>query len=83
MSPVSVPLGPEEPLVPRLALCLHTQLPRFWLLNFNELQLSFQPRVFKVSGGERKEGVLETDGFSFFLCISTPGWAPWNQGCGC
>lgn len=65
---VGVPQGPEEPSVPGLALYVHAHLPRLWLLNFNEPQLSFQPRVFKVSGDERKEGVLETDGFSFFSC---------------
>lgn len=65
----------KSPQSCRLALCLHDQLPRLWLLNFNEPQISFQPRVFKVSGDERKEAVLETDGFSFFPCVSVPGRA--------
>lgn len=73
----------KSPQARRLALCLHDQLPRLWLLNFNEPQISFQPRVFKVSGDERKEAVLETDGFSFFPCVSVPGRATWSQGCGC
>lgn len=82
-SPCPSTLGLEEPSAPRLALFLHDQVPRLWLLNFNEPQLSFQPRVFKVSRDERKEAVLETDGFSFFPCVSMPGWATWSQGCGC
>ena len=73
----------KSPQAHRLALCLHDQLPSPWLLNFNEPQLSFQPRVFKVSGDERKEAVLETDGFSFFPCVSVPGRGTWSQGCGC
>lgn len=75
------PLGPEEPVC-RLVLYVHAQLPGLWLLNFNEPQLSFWPRLFKVSGDERKEGVLETDGFSFFPSVSTPGGATWSPGCG-
>lgn len=75
MPPVSVSLGLKESQLPSWLCALHAQLPRLWLLNFNEPepQLSFQSRVFKVSGDERKEGVLETDGFYFFPCIPTPG----------